>query len=101
MSLHPAAPWNHLPGIQEPSPEELQDVCLNDDANRERVPLPRGSRPECLGSTVHECLFVALAAFAAATPVFLQRSTVVLTESIAEALKMTPAELAWVTAGSG
>lgn len=101
MSVHPAAPWAQLPRIQEPHPEELQDVCLNDDANGARVLLPRGTRPDCLRSATRECLFVALIAFAAATPVFLQRSTVVITESIAEALVITPAELAWVTAGSG
>ncbi len=100
MSAHQAARWTRS---QEPAcPDELQDVCLNDDTNDvARVPLPRGSRPECLKNASHECVFVALAALAAATPVFLQRSTVVITDSIAGALEMTPAELAWATAGSG
>ena len=52
-----------------PHHEELQDVSLEeDDAKGAQPPLPRGSRPECLKSPAHECLFVALAAFAAASP---------------------------------
>ena len=85
-----------------PHEEELQDVPLEDeDAKGTCPPLPRGSRPEFLKSAAHECLFVALAAFAAASPVFLQRSMVVVTDSLVEALQMTPAELAWATAGPG
>ena len=85
-----------------PHHEELQDVSLEeDDAKGAQPPLPRGSRPECLKSPAHECLFVALAAFAAASPVFLQRSIVVVTDSLVESLQMTPAELAWATAGPG
>jgi hypothetical protein len=85
----------------EPSPDDLHDVCLNDDAHDSRSCLSPGSRPECLKNLLHECLFVTLIALAAATPVFLQRSIVVVTSSIAESLKMSPAELAWSTASSG
>ena len=81
--------------------DDLHDVCLDDDAHMARSPLPPGSRPECLRNLLHECLFVTLIALAAATPVFLQRSIVVVTSSIAEALMMSPAELAWSTASSG
>lgn len=87
------------PGARD---EELQDVSLEDDGGPPSPPLlPRGSRPECLRGAGHECLFVALAALAAASPVFLQRSVVVVADSMVGALQMTPAELAWATAGSG
>ncbi|KAI1308298.1 major facilitator superfamily domain-containing protein [Xylaria venustula] len=84
-----------------PSSDDLHDVSLNDDTHESRSSLPPGSRPECLRNIIHEFLFVALIALAAATPVFLQRSIVVVTSSIAESLKMSPAELAWSTASSG
>ena len=90
--------------MQGPRPEEdeLQDVSLEDEDPKGGPPqLPRGSRPECLKSGIHECLFVALAAFAAASPIFLQRSIVVVADSMVGALQMTPAELAWATAGPG
>ncbi|KAF2965693.1 hypothetical protein GQX73_g7888 [Xylaria multiplex] len=83
------------------SSDDLHDVCLNDDTHNSRSPLPPGSRPECLKNLIHELLFVALIALAAATPVFLQRSIVVVTSSIAESLRMSPAELAWSTASAG
>ncbi|KAI0972358.1 major facilitator superfamily domain-containing protein [Xylaria arbuscula] len=84
-----------------PSSDDLHDVSLNDDTHDSRSSLRPGSRPECLRNILHEFLFVALIALAAATPVFLQRSIVVVTSSIAESLKMSPAELAWSTASSG
>ncbi|KAI3326275.1 MFS general substrate transporter [Xylariaceae sp. AK1471] len=93
--------WVYTQSPSETLPDDLHDVCLNDETQEFRAPLPPGSRPECLKSLLHECLFVALIAFAAATPVFLQRSVVVVTSSIAESLRMSPAELAWSTASSG
>ncbi|KAI1081342.1 MFS general substrate transporter [Whalleya microplaca] len=86
---------------REPSPDDLQEVSLNDAVKEIRPPLPAGSRPELLKNTVHECLFVALIAFSAATPVFLQRSVFVVIGSISEVLHMTPAQTAWATASSG
>ncbi|CAJ2502632.1 Uu.00g100260.m01.CDS01 [Anthostomella pinea] len=96
-------PWAFSHASPEPTPDDLHDVCLNDEATgfETRIPLPAGSRPECLKNAAHECLFVALIAFAAATPVFLQRSTVVVVASIGESLDMTPAQMAWSTASSG
>ncbi|KAI0024325.1 major facilitator superfamily domain-containing protein [Xylariomycetidae sp. FL0641] len=85
----------------EAHPDDLQEVCLNDDAREKPSPLPPGRRPECLKNMAHECLFVGLIAFAAATPVFLQRSIVVVAASIAQSMRMTPAQLAWSTASSG
>ncbi|KAJ3571971.1 hypothetical protein NPX13_g5202 [Xylaria arbuscula] len=93
--------WTYARPPLGPASDDLQDVCLDDDAHKSRSPLPPGSRPECLKNLLHECLFVTLIALAAATPVFLQRSIVVVTSSIAEALRMSPAELAWSTASSG
>ncbi|KAI1499836.1 major facilitator superfamily domain-containing protein [Biscogniauxia marginata] len=93
--------WVFLDVPTDSSSDELHDVCLNDEAKETRCPLPAGSRPECLKNAVHECLFVGLIAFAAATPVFLQRSIVVVSVSIAQSLSMTPAQLAWSTASSG
>ncbi|KAJ2977293.1 hypothetical protein NUW58_g7852 [Xylaria curta] len=93
--------WAYAQSPLEPPPDDLHDVCLNDETHDSRSTLSPGSRPECLKNLLHECLFVALIALAAATPVFLQRSIVVVTSSIAESLKMSPAELAWSTASSG
>ncbi|KAI1484762.1 major facilitator superfamily domain-containing protein [Biscogniauxia mediterranea] len=88
--------------ITTPPSDDLHEVCLDDEAKENRcLLLPAGSRPECLKNAVHECLFVGLIAFAAATPVFLQRSIVVVAASIAQSLSMTPAQLAWSTASSG
>ncbi|KAI0143863.1 MFS general substrate transporter [Hypoxylon sp. NC0597] len=100
MSIEKDA-WAFGPGSHATSPEELHEVCLDDDARDTRCPLPSGSRPECLKNAAHECIFVALIAFAAATPVFLQRSVVVVAGSISGALQMTPAQIAWATASSG
>ncbi|KAI0911246.1 major facilitator superfamily domain-containing protein [Ustulina deusta] len=100
MSLDKDA-WAHARPPLGPSPDDLHDVCLNDDTHDSRSSLPPGSRPECLKNLLHELLFVTLIALAAATPVFLQRSIVVVTSSIAESLRMSPAELAWSTASSG
>ncbi|KAI1272472.1 major facilitator superfamily domain-containing protein [Xylaria sp. FL0933] len=94
-------PWTYARPPLGPPPDDLHDVCLNDDTRDSRASLPPGSRPECLRNLLHECLFVTLIALAAATPVFLQRSIVVVTSSIAESLRMSPAELAWSTASSG
>ncbi|KAI0096072.1 major facilitator superfamily domain-containing protein [Nemania sp. FL0031] len=100
MSLN-KEPWVYARSPLESPPDDLHDVSLNDEAHDSRSCLSPGSRPECLKNLLHECLFVALIALAAATPVFLQRSIVVVTSSIAESLKMSPAELAWSTASSG
>ncbi|KAH8161862.1 hypothetical protein CIB48_g6384 [Xylaria polymorpha] len=100
MSLN-KDPWVYARSPLEPPPDDLHDVCLNDETHDSRSVLSPGSRPECLKNLLHECLFVALIALAAATPVFLQRSIVVVTSSIAESLRMSPAELAWSTASSG
>ncbi|KAI0468088.1 major facilitator superfamily domain-containing protein [Xylaria cf. heliscus] len=100
MSLN-KDPWVYARSPMAPQPEDLHDVCLNDETHDSQSMLSSGSRPECLKNLLHECLFVALIALAAATPVFLQRSIVVVTSSIAESLRMSPAELAWSTASSG
>ncbi|KAI0855928.1 major facilitator superfamily domain-containing protein [Xylaria cubensis] len=100
MSLN-KDPWAYTRSPPEQQPDDLHDVCLNDETHDSRSMLSPGSRPECLKNILHECLFVALIALAAATPVFLQRSIVVVTSSIAESLRMSPAELAWSTASSG
>ncbi|KAH9892244.1 MFS general substrate transporter [Xylariomycetidae sp. FL2044] len=98
---------HHHQQAQHAAADDLQDVCLNDDAKAgdssyaARAPLPAGSRPEALKGAAHECLFVALIALAAATPVFLQRSVVPLAASISVHLHMSPAEMAWITASSG
>ncbi|KAI1443520.1 MFS general substrate transporter [Annulohypoxylon stygium] len=95
--------WSFGPESQSTSPDDLHEICLDDDERdkRARAPLTAGGRPECLKGPVRECIFVALIAFAAATPVFLQRSIVVVAGSISEALEMTPAQIAWATASSG
>lgn len=93
--------WGFDPESQAASPDDLHEICLDDDNKEAQTPLPAGSRPECLKNAVHECVFVALVAFAAATPVFLQRSVVVVAGPISGALQMTPAQIAWATASSG
>ncbi|GAP83092.1 putative mfs multidrug protein [Rosellinia necatrix] len=100
MSIN-KGPWTHPRSVLEPPSDDLHDVCLNDETDDSRSSLAPGSRPECLRNLLHECIFVALIALAASTPVFLQRSIVVVTSSIAESLRMSPAELAWSTASSG
>ncbi|KAF3018108.1 hypothetical protein E8E14_007059 [Neopestalotiopsis sp. 37M] len=80
--------------------EELEDVCLNEDA-KAPAPLPPGTRPDVLTNIVHECFFVALIAFAAASSVFLQRSMIVVAADINKSLDMSPAETAWVSGASG
>ncbi|KAK7908219.1 MFS drug transporter [Apiospora marii] len=61
---------------------------------------PAGDRPELLESAFHEFAFVTLIAMAAASSVFLQRSIMVIAANIAEALSMSPTEMAWSTAAS-
>ncbi|KAI0389839.1 major facilitator superfamily domain-containing protein [Xylariaceae sp. FL0594] len=100
MSLN-KDPWVYPQSRSGSSPDDLHEVSLHDEAHDPVILLPPGSRPESLKNIFHECVFVALIAFAAATPVFLQRSLVVVTSSIAESLAMSPAELAWSTASSG
>lgn len=80
---------------------DLEEVCLNEDAKNIPLPLPPGRRPEVLKNVVHECLFVATIAFAAASSVFLQRSIVVIAAEIGNGLSLTPAEIAWVNSASG
>jgi hypothetical protein len=80
---------------------DLEDVCLNEDTKNNPLPLPPGSRPEVLKNIIHECLFVAIIAFAAASSVFLQRSIVVIAAEIGNGLSLTPAEIAWVNSASG
>ncbi|KAI1087362.1 MFS general substrate transporter [Rostrohypoxylon terebratum] len=95
--------WIFGPESQSTSPDDLHEIRLDDDERDKhaQAPLPAGGRPECLKGAIRECVFVALIAFAAATPVFLQRSVVVVAGSISEALEMTPAQIAWATASSG
>ncbi|KAK6951199.1 hypothetical protein Daesc_007730 [Daldinia eschscholtzii] len=93
--------WSFDPETQAASPDELHEVCLDDESKEVPAPLPASSRPECLKNAAHECVFVALIAFAAATPIFLQRSVVVVAGPISGALQMTPAQIAWATASSG
>ncbi|KAI0885510.1 MFS general substrate transporter [Annulohypoxylon maeteangense] len=95
--------WVFGPESQSTSPDDLHEVCLDDDTGGVgvRAPLPAGSRPECLRSALKECIFVVLIAFSAATPVFLQRSVVLVAGSMSEELEMTPAQIAWATASSG
>lgn len=81
--------------------EDLEEVCLNDDAKHTRVALPRDSRPEALQNIVHECCFVGVIAFAAASSVFLQRSMIVVAADISTTLHMSPAETTWVNGASG
>ncbi|KAI1845126.1 hypothetical protein JX266_008673 [Neoarthrinium moseri] len=81
--------------------DDLEDVCLNEDTKTAPVPLPPGDRPEVLNNVFHELLFVAVIAFATASSVFLQRSIVVIAADIASGLKLSPAEMAWVTGSSG
>jgi hypothetical protein len=94
-------PWAYAQSRSESPPDDLHEVSLHDETHDPMLLLKPGSRPESLKNILHECVFVALIAFAAATPVFLQRSLVVVTSSIAESLRMSPAELAWSTASSG
>ncbi|KAI1331821.1 major facilitator superfamily domain-containing protein [Xylariaceae sp. FL0255] len=94
-------PWAYTQPQSDSSPGDLHDVCLDDDVCDNRIPLPPGSRPKCLKNLLHECFFIALIAFAAATPIFLQRALLVVTASVAGSLAMSPAELAWSTASSG
>jgi len=100
MSLN-KDPWAYAQSRPESSPDDLHEISLHHETHDPMLLFPPGSRPESLKNILHECVFVALIAFAAATPVFLQRSLVVVTPSIAESLRMTPAELAWSTASSG
>ncbi|OTB09935.1 hypothetical protein K445DRAFT_71242, partial [Daldinia sp. EC12] len=93
--------WGFDPETQAVSHDELHEVCLDDESKEVPAPLPASSRPECLKNAAHECVFVALIAFAAATPIFLQRSVVVVAGPISGALQMTPAQIAWATASSG
>ncbi|KAH7026250.1 major facilitator superfamily domain-containing protein [Microdochium trichocladiopsis] len=98
MRLARDGSWTGHPGASE----DLQEISLLDNA--QQLPCPkqsRSDRPQCLKNTIHEIFFVACLALTAASPVFLQRSTVVVTASIANELRMSPAELAWATAGSG
>lgn len=92
--------WLLGPESQPPPQDDLHEVSLDDNVET-REPLQAGSRPECLKNIFHECIFVSLVALAAATPVFLQRSVVVVAGSLADALQMTPAQMAWATASSG
>ncbi|KAI1812897.1 MFS general substrate transporter [Poronia punctata] len=101
MSLQKEDSWTYVQSRSVSSVDDLHDVSLHDEEPDATLLLPPGSRPESLKNLFHECIFVALIAFAASTPVFLQRSLVVVTASVAESLRMSPAELAWSTASSG
>ncbi|KAK9797964.1 putative Major facilitator superfamily (MFS) profile domain-containing protein [Seiridium cardinale] len=80
--------------------EDLEEICLNDDAEFAPVPLPPGSRPEVLGGIVHECLFVVVIALAAASSVFLQRSMFVIVADISLDLRLNRPETAWINGAS-
>ncbi|KAI1778169.1 MFS general substrate transporter [Hypoxylon cercidicola] len=92
--------WLLGPESQPPAHDDLHEVCLDDNVEK-IAPLPAGTRPTCLKNVFHECVFVGLIALAAATPVFLQRSVIVVAGSLSDALQMTPAQMAWATASSG
>ncbi|KAH8202294.1 hypothetical protein TruAng_003571 [Truncatella angustata] len=81
--------------------EDLDDVCLDENTKPTPLFLPPGSRPEVLSNVVHECLFIAIIAFAAASSVFLQRSMIVIAADINVSLNMSPAETAWINGASG
>ncbi|KAK8138803.1 MFS-type transporter protein [Apiospora sp. TS-2023a] len=88
---------------EETYDDGLHDISLDDEANQQKdhaLQPSTSSRPVILGNTFHEFAFVALIAMAAASSVFLQRSMVVIAADIAEALSMSPAEMAWSTAAS-
>lgn len=98
MARESQEPWN---SSTETFREDLEDVCLNEDAKHTPTPSPPGSRPEAMCNIIHECFFVGLIAFAAASSVFLQRSMIVIAADISTSLQMSPAETAWINGASG
>lgn len=66
----------------------------------EPTPAKYAARPACFKSTFQEVLFVLTATMAVGTSSFIIGSTTVITNLIAEDLKMTTAELTWVTAAN-
>jgi hypothetical protein len=81
--------------------DDLDDVCLDENAKTSPEVPPPGNRPEVLSNIVHECLFVGIIAFAAASSVFFQRSIVIISAEIGHSLSLSPAEEAWLNGASG
>ena len=76
----------------------LEDICL--DEPTEYLERSQG-RPGCFKNALHEILFVVFCTLAGATFPFLQRSTVVVTDSIRKDLGMTQSQVSWISASSG
>ena len=59
-----------------------------------------GDRPECFRSTTQEVLFVLTATMAVAMSSFLTGGNIVITSLVGEQLRMTNAEITWISASS-
>lgn len=82
-----------------PRPEEYYEISLEDNPSQ---PARSGSVEQpCFKNLFHEGMFVVVIALCGASPVVLQRATVVITASIEKALHMTQSEVTWITAGAG
>ncbi|KAJ4396602.1 hypothetical protein N0V93_000823 [Gnomoniopsis smithogilvyi] len=87
-------PWLSL------SEQQLDDLCLDDESDSEGQQ-ESTSRPQCLFGPVHEILLVVIAAFTGASFLLLQRTTMVLTDTVRHSLLLDMSEVSWMSAGSG
>lgn len=84
-------------GLVETELPELDDVRLNDVPE---APKNANNRPECFKNVWHEAVFVLVCTFAGASFMFLQRATVVLSQTLRDVLDMSQGGTSWTTAGS-
>lgn len=93
-----------LPLSSEPSLDNLTTVAdsLPSEGQEDVFAKPpdRGERPACFRSTVQEILFVLAATMAVAMPSILQGCTIVISSFVGKDLRMSTAEITWMTASS-
>lgn len=87
-------PWLSL------SEQHLDELSLDEEASSEGQQQP-SSRPQCLSGPAHEILLVLVAAFTGASFLLLQRTTMVLTDTIRHSLQLDMSDMSWMSASSG
>lgn len=81
------------------STEDLQDVRLDDGAQSECQ--RKSTRPECISGIFHEILLALVTAFIGATFLILQRSSMVVTDTVRHSLGTDMSATAWMLASPG
>ena len=103
---NPSVPVENLPSIHSSSTavhhcSNVQCFDIEVDMAEALMPQDPNARPRHFNSTFEECVFVFTVMMSAASTTFLQGVTVINTATIGRDLKMTAAEVTWISASLG